>query len=76
VSDPGSEHTLGRSLRPHVLRDRQVLLRRVQPPQVPHQLQQAETEAGLQQLQGELHKVLLVPCLILAPAAIAEPLTH
>lgn len=51
----GGQHPVGGGLHPHVLRHGQVLLRRVLPPEVPHQLQQAAAAAGRQR-QGRLRR--------------------
>lgn len=51
VPDAGSQYPVGGSVHPDVLRDRQVLLWRVQQAQVPHKLQQAQ--ATVKQLQGK-----------------------
>lgn len=45
VPDAGSQYPVGGSVHPHVLRDRQVLVWRVQQAQVSHQLQQAQATA-------------------------------
>lgn len=52
VVGPGGEHPLGGGVHPDVLGDRQVLLRRVLPAQVPHQLQQAGAASVGGRLQG------------------------